>query len=276
MEFPVGFYMIVLMKILGILFFVCSVMLAVWAFFIEPSLLHVRFYKVSCPSLGGMRLVFASDFHFGRTHSKRAEKIVAEINRQKADVVLLGGDYLKGHKPESFMPVGDIARALGKIRAPGGVFGVLGNHDLFTDKDRLIEAFRREGINLLQNENRFVSVGKRGFYVAGIEDMYTQRPNLKKTLPETEYPVILLSHEPDIYRDVPEKVLLTLSGHMHGGQLRLPFFGALIVPSPMGRKYAQGYFEENGKKMIVSSGLGTSLLPFRLNAVPEIVVVDFE
>lgn len=264
------------MKILLYLILITAVLCAIRAFFIEPDMLCVKIYKISEPKLKGMKIVYASDFHIAPGHKKRLQNIVDEINRQKPDLVLLGGDYVKGHKEKSSMPVSDIAKALQKIEAKYGVYGVMGNHDWFTDGQKAADILEKHGIKILQNENILITAGKQKVYLAGLEDMYMRQADLQKALAGAGQPVILLSHEPDIYPDVPEYVTLTLAGHMHGGQVQLPFLGALIVPSPMGRKYAQGYFTENGRKMIISSGLGTSLLPLRFNVVPEIVVIEFE
>ena len=86
----------------------------------------------------------------------------------------------------------------------------------------------------------------------------------------------MLTHSPDIFPKVPKEVNLTLSGHVHGGQVRLPLLGAIIVPSKYGDKYSYGLIEEDNKKMIVTSGIGTSILNVRFNCKPEIVVIEFE
>lgn len=264
------------MKILIYIAVFCAVLSAIWAFFIEPNLLKIKNYKISCSELQGIKIVYAGDFHIAPEHKKRLQKIIKEINNQNPDLVLLGGDYVKGHKAKSSMPIRDIAAELKKITSKHGIFGVMGNHDWYVDGTEIIAALKDNNIKILQNENTSVKIDGKELCIAGIEDMYTRQPDLKKALSSCKDSVILLSHEPDIYPDVPEDVCLTLAGHMHGGQVRLPFIGALIVPSPMGPKYAQGYFEEKGRKMIVSSGLGTSLLPLRFNTFPEIVVIEFE
>lgn len=254
----------------------CAVLSAIWAFFIEPNLLKIKNYKISCSELQGIKIVYASDFHIAPGHKKRLQKIIEEINNQNPDLVLLGGDYVKGHKAKSSMPIKDIAEELKKIKSKYGTFGIMGNHDWYLDGKKIVSALNEVNIKILQNENVSVKIADKEVCIAGIEDMYTRQPDLKKALLSCKKPVILLSHEPDIYPDVPKNVCLTLAGHMHGGQVRLPLIGALIVPSPMGVKYAQGYFEEKGRKMIVSSGLGTSLLPLRFNTIPEIVIIEFE
>jgi len=103
----------------------------------------------------------------------------------------------------------------------------------------------------------------------------TASPNIYEALENTKSPTILLTHTPDIFPKVPSDVNLTLAGHTHGGQVRLPLLGALIVPSDYGNKYSSGLIEEKGKKMIVTNGIGVSILPIRFNCPPEIVVLEF-
>ena len=106
--------------------------------------------------------------------------------------------------------------------------------------------------------------------------MTTRQIDITSTLANTHNPIILLTHSPDIFPKVPNTVNLTLAGHLHGGQVRLPLLGALIVPSTYKNKYVYGLIKENGKKMIVTRGIGNSILNIRINCVPEIVVISFE
>ena len=247
----------------------------VWAFIIEPNLLKVTRYQIKQPLLKGVKIVFASDFHLAPSHKKRLIKIIDTINAQSPDIVLLGGDFIKNRTFQSSMSLNDMAKQFVRIQAKYGVYTVLGNHDWYVDGYKIIDVFSKINIKVLLNENIKLSLGNIKMILSGIEDMYKRTPDLKKTLPETNLPIILLSHEPDVFSYVSKKVFLTLSGHMHGGQVRIPYLGALIVPSPMGRRFARGLFEKNGNYLLVSSGLGTSLLSVRFNACPEIVVVDF-
>lgn len=263
-----------MIKIL-ILFFVVAVLLAVWAFGFEPNMLKVTTYRVAKTELSGLKIVFASDFHIAPKHEKRLKKIVQKINEQNADLILLGGDFVKGHKFETSMPIEKIADELSKLRAPLGVISVLGNHDWWQDGQKIRDVLQGRGIVVLENENRELTFGGKKFYLAGLADFNTRKVDIDKALSETENNVLLLTHSPDVFSEVPQKVFLTLAGHTHGGQVTLPWFGALLVPSKFGKKYEGGLIEENGKKMIVNRGLGTSLLPVRFGCIPEIVVVEF-
>ena len=128
----------------------------------------------------------------------------------------------------------------------------------------------------MANSNVEVNAGGKEIYIAGVEDKATRTPEIYKALDGAKNPVILLTHSPDIFPKVPKEVNLTLSGHVHGGQVRLPLLGAIIVPSKYGDKYSYGLIKEDNKKMIVTSGIGTSILNVRFNCIPEIVVIEFE
>ena len=243
-----------------LLFFI----LYVWAFFIEPNLLVIERYKSE--KFKGKKIVFVSDFHIGKYDKFRLKRIVNKINKLNPDIVLSGGDYIKGHTGKTTLDIETIAHELSKINAP--VYTVLGNHDGWYDKYRVKSALERNGITVLSNS----SIKVQGITIAGVEDLQTGTPNVEIALQEAESPSVLLTHSPDVYYDIKQPVDLILAGHVHGGQVRLP--KAIIVPSKYGTKFACGDFNETGNRMIVTKGLGTSILPLRFNAVPEIIVIN--
>lgn len=250
--------------------------LLVWAVFVEPNMLEVKKYKISVKGLQGIKIVFLSDLHLAPSHGKKLQKIVTAVNGQKPDIILLGGDYVKGHKRSTSMKASDIAEGLSHLKAKYGIFAVLGNHDGWYNAQNIEQEFAKQNICVLKNENIAVTIKDTSFYLAGLEDYYTGKPDMASALKETKNPVILLSHSPDVFPDVSSDVDLTLAGHTHGGQVKLPFWGAIITSSIYGTKYAEGFIEQDGKKMIVTKGIGTSLLPLRFNCRPEIVVIEFE
>lgn len=241
------------------------IILFIWGFFIEPELLVIKRYKIN--NLGFKKIVFLSDFHISKTDKPRLKRIVNAINRENPDLVISGGDYVKGHSGKSTMPIEDIAEELKKINAP--IVSVLGNHDGWYDKYKVKTALEEAGITVLSNNS--VKVGD--LCIAGVEDLQTGMPDINVALEGTESPRILVSHTPDIYYDVKEKVDLILAGHVHGGQVRL-FGKALIVPSEFGTKFACGDYKETQNRMIVTKGLGTSILNVRFGTLPEIVVLE--
>lgn len=248
-----------------------------WCFTIEPNIVTVNKYKIKDESLKGIKIVLAGDFHVKPYQAKRLDYVVDKINAQNPDIVLLVGDYVNMHCDYMSYPIAKTAQKLSKIYSKAGTYTVLGNHDYFKEGNKIKQALTENGITVLENRCRKIEVGGKTFYVAGIEDLVTAFPNVERALKHCDKPTILLSHQPDIFPDLPKnKINLTLAGHTHGGQVVIPFIGPLIVPSKYGKKYAYGYFEEDGNKMIVTKGIGTSIMPIRLNCTPEIVVIEFE
>ena len=119
-------------------------------------------------------------------------------------------------------------------------------------------------------------IGNKTVTIAGVEDLQTRIPNPEKALRGATRTAVLLTHNPDTFFDVKQDVFLTLAGHNHGGQVQLPFYGALIVPAKSGTKYSNGIFKENNNTLIVTKGLGNSIMNVRFCCPPEIVVIEFE
>ena len=247
-------------------FFILILILFIWSYFVEPNLIFIKHYKVQ--GLNGKKIVFVSDFHIATHGRARLKRIVKKINKINPDLVLSGGDYIKGHTGKHTLDIEEQAKELAEIKAP--IISVLGNHDAWYDKYHVQKALEDNGITVLKNSNTKF----KDLYIAGVEDMQTSIPQVETALEGVESPVILISHTPDIYYDVKDKVDLILAGHVHGGQIRLPFFGALICPSKYGTKFSCGNFKETKNRMIVTRGLGTSILSLRFNDPPEIVVLE--
>lgn len=262
------------LKYITFCFFI-GILLLTWSYFIEPNRLTVQTYRFAFKELAGLRIIYLTDLHAAPHDESKLEKLVAKINAQKPDLVLLGGDYVKGHKKESALYPTQIAETLSRIQAPLGIYGVFGNHDAWYGNEEIKKAFEKHHIFLLENQSKhFVYKNGQSFDIAGIADLSTGNPQLEQTLLSTQNPVILLTHSPDIFPQIPNDVFLTLAGHTHGGQIKVPFWGAVATSSAYGKKYAEGLIEEGIKKMIVSRGIGTSILPLRFNCLPEIVIID--
>ena len=241
------------------------IILFIWGFFIEPNLLVVKRYKADF--LNGKRVVFASDFHIGKLDISRLRKIVNKINELKPDIVLFGGDFIKGHSGKHSMPIDKIAQELAEINAP--MITVLGNHDILYDKYSVKKAMEKSGITVLDNS----CIKFDDLCISGVGNKKVSPSEIVSALENTENKRILISHTPDVYYDVKEDVDLILAGHVHGGQVRL-FGKALICPSKYGTKFSCGDFEETQNRMIVTRGLGTSILNVRFCDIPEIVVIE--
>ena len=253
-----------------------AIFLFVYGFFIEPNMLTVKHYKINDSVLKGIKIVFASDFHIKPKQEKRLAKIVEMINEQHPDIVLSVGDFVSGHEENMTMPIDDIVKQLKNVKAKYGFYTVLGNHDWWINGEKITDTLTKNGIKVLANSNTKVNINGKDVYIAGVEDRTTRTPDIYRALDLTQNPVILLTHSPDVFPRVPKEVNLTLSGHVHGGQVRLPLFGALVVPSNYGDKYSQGLIKEKGKQMIVTKGIGNSIFNVRFNCIPEIVVIEFE
>lgn len=259
--------------------------LAAWAGWIEPrrlvlrrETLHLRGWP---PALDGLRAGVMADLHGGVPHMGRPAiaRAVARLAAEAPDILLLLGDYVDASTlwggrlaPEV------IANELAALRTPLGSFAVLGNHDWYRAPDRMWTALETAGIVVL--ENRAVPVDAPGgrLWVAGLADMRHRRPDVARALrdvPEDpREPVLLLSHDPDMHPAVPERVALTLSGHVHGGQVAIPILRRLAVPSRYGERYTRRHHDDDGRRLYVSSGLGTSGMPVRLLAPPEVVLLE--
>ncbi len=260
-------------NIIIITIFLISLTLIIWSVFIEPNMVEIKHFTIKDSQLSGIKIVFAGDFHFKKYQQKRADKIVDLINKQNPDLVLLTGDFVNGHKESSSMPIVQIAKNLGRINAK--TFSVLGNHDYHVGNEKIKKELGKNKITVLSNSNEKIKLKDKTIYIAGVEDLQTGKPDIDKAIENAKNPIILLTHSPDIFPDIWQDINLTLAGHVHGGQIRIPFIGAVIIPSKYGNKYSQGYISEDKQKMIVTKGIGTSILPIRFNCKPDIVVIDF-
>jgi predicted MPP superfamily phosphohydrolase len=224
--------------------------------------------------LDGLRVALVSDLHAGAPHvrAERVERVVAAVNARRPDLVLLLGDYID---PEvrfgSTVAPAAVAERLAALRAPLGVVAVLGNHDWHNDGPGMRAALRSAGIPVLEND----AVRAGGVWIAGVEDTRYRKPDVERALREVPggAAAILLSHDPDLFPQVPDRVALTVSGHLHGGQVGVPFLRRPFIPSRFGERYARGHVVEDGRHLYVTSGLGTTGWPVRLLAPPEVMVL---
>jgi len=254
-------------------------LVALWAFGIEPGLLVVRHVRMELPGWReDVRIAVVSDLHIGSPHVgiDRLRRVVERMNAENPALVVLLGDYVIGGpggrggvRGGGFVEPEVIAAELRNLRAPLGVFAVLGNHDWWYNGDRVSRAFAEAGIPVL--ENKAVHVGN--FWLGGIADFWTRAPDIAGTLAQVDNgdPVVLITHNPDIFPEVPERVSLLLAGHTHGGQVHLPVIGTLVTTSKLG--YNAGDFFEHGHHLFVTTGIGTSIVPVRFGVPPEIVIM---
>ncbi len=265
--------------VLWVLPLAAGLALAVYAFWIEPRSLVVTRLSVPMPGLAHeVRLVVMSDLQpAGPIESvERVAAIVDRMNAERGDLVLLLGDYVSQRwLSTGFIDPHDTVPLLGRLRAPMGVYAVLGNHDWWWDGPEMRRLLAGQGITVLEDAAERVDGASQALWVVGLSDAVTQSYDLAAALAPTDgsAPVLLLTHSPDVFPDVPPDVALTLAGHTHGGQVDLPLLGRLIVPSRYGERYAQGLIEEGGRRLFVTSGIGTAYIPVRFRVPPEIVVL---
>jgi uncharacterized protein len=257
--------------------------LAGWGFWVEPRRLVRREQTVALQgwplALDGLRVAVASDLHVGSPHVPlaRLPAIVAAINGADADLILLGGDYLVARVLGGrLVPAEAVVRGLAGLKASLGVYAVLGNHDRRRGRaPASVAAFAGGHLQLLENRVVRVERNGAGFWLAGLGDWKHGSPDVPGTLAQVtdDAPVIALTHNPDLFPHLPERIALTVCGHTHTGQVRLPLVGPLYTASRHGRRYAQGLIREGQKQLYVSAGIGTSWLPLRFGAPPEIAVL---
>lgn len=187
---------------------------------------------------------------------------------------MLGDFLIQGVLLGEYTPPEPIAEVLSKLKAPLGVFAVLGNHDWWRDGTGMWKALESKGIVVLENNAVLIErSGEKPFWIGGLADDTTRTPDISKTLNKitTDDPVIMLSHDPAPFLEMPERPVVTLAGHTHGGQVAIPVIGPLVIPGRAPIRYAYGHIIEDSKDLIVSSGIGTSILPVRFNQRPELI-----
>lgn len=232
-----------------------------------------------------LTIAVVADLHAGGPNMGhgRVREVVTQTSALGADLIVLLGDFFATHAfVTEVVPHTVWAAELARLTAPLGVYAVLGNHDWWFDLHGVRHALRAVNIPVLENDAVRVGGDGGSFWIAGLGDQIAYRLGFNRTigvddLPATlakvtsDDPVILLVHEPDIFPKVPKRVGLTLAGHTHGGQVRIPLVWQQFVPSSYGARYAYGHVIEDGRHLIVSGGLGTSFAPVRLGVPPEIV-----
>lgn len=227
------------------------------------------------PGTAPLRLVLISDIHVAGPDMppERLRRIVAQINALRPDLVLIAGDFVSDKRPATrYYSLPEAIAPLRALKPRLASVAVLGNHDHWRDAGQATQALRAAGIGLLRNSA--VQVGPLA--IGGLDDDFTGRADLPATVAEMRKPPgarILLTHSPDPFADVPNDIGLTLAGHTHCGQIAPPLIGPLATASRYGRRYACGVVREGAKTLIVGAGLGTSMLPLRIGARPEIWLV---
>ena len=281
---------------IGLSILAAALLLLGYAYFIGPSRLLVNQYEIKVKNwnsaFDGLRVAVISDIHGGSkgADAEKLKRVVEEINKQNVDAVFLLGDYVstKPGSDEFRMPVAEVVENLSGMTPRYGVFVVLGNHDEAYAAADLAAQFERAGYSVLNGKTAAINLaGGQKLRILGLQDHTTIgiwrncSENAKKLLAPDDGTgdLIVLQHSPDVVPVITGDLLISpdlkimFAGHTHGGQVWLPVVGAPVVPSMFGQKFAAGHVIDAGISVFVTTGIGTSILPFRFMVPPEIAIV---
>jgi predicted MPP superfamily phosphohydrolase len=271
-----------------------------YGYFIEPRRLVLNETEIRIkdwqPAFDGLRIAVISDIHGGSNGGspEQLRRVVELTNAQEPDLVVLLGDYVAHDRVGPYnrgrpakMSIREVADNIAGLKAKHGVFAVLGNHDGWYGDTNVAGELSRLGYRVLQNEIAVIHRNGVPLRLLGLKDhlqldswlSFDQMVRSVVNSYPKEGQIIVLEHSPDIFhimnywKHLNPDLKLMLAGHTHGGQVWLPIVGAAAVPSSFGQKYAQGHIEEDGVHMFVTTGVGTSILPFRFMVPPEVAIV---
>ena len=258
--------------------------LGVNSFLLEPNfpvVVHQEIRLKRWPSqLDGFAIALLSDFHYDPLFSIHPiRRSIDVVNKLRPDLVVLTGDFVtvpvSGDPVKAASDAEPCAELVGQLKAPFGLWAVLGNHDIYSDPKRITSALMAKGIRVLLNRAVPIEKDRARFWLCGVDDVMGGFPDLVTTLknvPSGE-PSVLLAHEPD-YADYVTRypIDLQLSGHSHGGQVRLPLVTPLFLPD-LARKYVWGLFKVDDLTLYTTAGIGTVRVPVRFNCPAEITFI---
>jgi len=242
------------------------------------------------PAFDGLKVGQITDIHAGPlVPSQLIKKGVDLILTERPDLIVLTGDFVSGATKMLSTSYGGFKQRhfdycmekLGRLKAPLGVFSVLGNHDFWSGPKvtaKIVRGLENIGVRVLRNEAVPLERDGRSLYVLGVDDYWEHSFSLTKALRgiPSDTCRILLSHNPDVNESIDslrKPIDLIISGHTHGGQIVLPFAGALYMPSPFGQKYRAGLISDGPRQTYVSRGLGLFFVPVRINCPPDVTVL---
>ena len=280
----IGLALLVIILVIGVI--------AAYAYFIEPRQFVVVEEHLTVPNLDpkldGFKIVAIADIHAGSNYAplERLRYVVEKANEQNADLIVLLGDYVSEKSrgrvrnppagtdgTELKIPVSVIADNLQGFKAKYGTFAIIGNHDWYHNEQKVHTELERVGINVLNNEIESIQVGEATLRLWGIEDLWKNRrvPSEAFDQLSDKKNIIAITHNPDSLLTAPTGFALMFAGHSHGGQINFPIFGPFAPFNDP--RFMDGHAEVDGKHVYVTSGVGTSVIPFRWRVPPEIAVV---
>ena len=236
----------------------------------DPIVTEVDIWLRRLPSgHDGLSIIHLTDIHHGLfTTLEEVQRAVQIANHLKPDLVALTGDYV------TLSPayIGPVARALGKLRARLGVFAVLGNHDFQVDADAMAKALLDQQIHVLRNNHCPIRTSSGTLWLVGVDDMWSSSddlPSALESVPRRDAKILLCHNPRGIHQASDQGIDLVLSGHTHGGQVRLPVV-SFLYRSKLGRRFVEGWNRLGETQIYVNRGIGKVVVPVRLSCPPEI------
>lgn len=250
-----------------------------YSFYIEPHWIQLKNINIADKdipnSFEDIKIVFLSDIHYYSGFSEdRLKNLVKMVNKLNPDIIILGGDYVLG----SSKYIEPCFEELRNLKAPLGVFGVLGNHDHWEDAELTRQCMKKARIILIDNQSKWIYKNRKRIKIGGVGDLWEDQQHIEPTIKDVEEKnfAILISHNPDYVEEITtDKIDLVLSGHIHGGHITLFGLWAPISISKYGQKYRTGIVKTKHATVIISNGVGNTI-PIRFCARPDIYLIHLK
>ena len=249
-----------------------------YGLFIEPKMLKVREFEFVSEKYKGspVRIGVITDIHIGGLHvpAKRVQTLVKNMNALEPDFILLPGDFISGHDPSENRSnkfnrkIAEGITYFEGLEAPG--FATIGNHDTWWNQSKVRALLEKADVTVLENEAYLLDQ----ICLVGLADYQTSEPDRTSfDVCPSNLPPLVFTHSPQAYESFRGDTVLAVAGHTHGGQVNLPFYGRRVNSTSLGPEHSYGFSKLGGVDVFVSAGVGTSILPVRFRAPPEIVVI---